>query len=439
MEIKNYIKNELKKKGFEDIVIVKTGSESKQLKFSKNKIIKTETGSSDDISLFITKNKRVLYTNLKEFSKQSIDIFIKKALKFIKNLPENNNYYGIAEGPFKYKQFRSSYEKKVLDLDDIDLLQKSINSSLNEGAKRTDGVYEVSRAKIELLTSNKVDVEEFSSSLYLSMRSFVNKESSGHSNIISRTLKNFDVDYVGKNSGRIAKLSINPKDGKKGKYDIIFDPLPFSCLAAEIGNSSSIFSVESGLSFLADKLKKQVASKKFSLIDDPLYKDGIQATKFDLEGAPTRKKYIIEDGILNTYLHNTSTAKKYKTQTTGNAGLIAPQPWNLIVKPGKINHEHMFSHIKKGVYITNLWYTRFTNHFTGDFSTMPRDGAFLIENGEIKYPIKNIRISDNMLNIMKNIKEVSNNSIQTKSWESQEPAITPSVLVSNINITKPAS
>ena len=99
----------------------------------------------------------------------------------------------------------------------------------------------------------------------------------------------------------------------------------------------------------------------------------------------------------------------------------------------------MFSHIKKGVYITNLWYTRFTNHFTGDFSTMPRDGAFLIENGEIKYPIKNIRISDNMLNIMKNIKEVSNNSIQTKSWESQEPAITPSVLVSNINITKPAS
>src|SRR3989338_9550927 len=98
MEIKNYIKNELKKKGFEDIVIVKTGSESKQLKFSKNKIIKTETGSSDDISLFITKNKRVLYTNLKEFSKQSIDIFIKKTLKFIKNLPENNNYYGIAEG-----------------------------------------------------------------------------------------------------------------------------------------------------------------------------------------------------------------------------------------------------------------------------------------------------------------------------------------------------
>ena len=51
MEIKNYIKNELKKKGFEDIVIVKTGSESKQLKFSKNKIIKTETGSSDEAGL----------------------------------------------------------------------------------------------------------------------------------------------------------------------------------------------------------------------------------------------------------------------------------------------------------------------------------------------------------------------------------------------------
>ena len=59
--------------------------------------------------------------------------------------------------------------------------------------------------------------------------------------------------------------------------------------------------------------------------------------------------------------------------------------------------------MKKGIYITNVWYTRFNNHATGDFSTIPRDGAFYVENGEIKHALKDVRISDNLLRMMKNI------------------------------------
>ena len=161
--------------------------------------------------------------------------------------------------------------------------------------------------------------------------------------------------------------------------------------------------------------------------------------KFDAEGVPTKKNTLIKNGILQTYLHNTSTAKTYKTKTTANAGLTAPEPWNLVVQPGKRKPESLLKDIKKGIHVTNLWYTRFTNYFTGDFSTIPRDGLFYIENGEVKHPIKNVRISDNMLNMMKNIKEVANNTTQTKNWEASEPAITPSILVSNINITKPTN
>ena len=437
MEIKKYIKTRLEKQGFEDIIITKNILEAKQIKFSKNKIVKTGTELAEDLSFFLTKNKRILVTDLKELSKQNIDKFAKKSAKFIKNLPKNENYYGIAKGPFKYKNIKEFYDKKVLDINDIDLLEKGLNASFNQGIKRADGILEITKTKTELLTSNNAEAEQHSSSLYFSIRSFANKDASGHSNVVSRTLKKFDVEYAGKHSGEIAKKALNPQEGKEGKYDVIFDPLPLSGLIGDIGNACSIFSVEAGLSFLANKLKKQIASKTFTLIDDPLYQNGIGATKFDLEGTPTQKNILIKNGILQKYLHNTSTAKRYNTKTTANAGLIAPQPWNLVVKPGKTKQESLFKGIKKGIYITNLWYTRFTNYFTGDFSTIPRDGTFYIENGEIKYPIKNIRVSDNMLNLMKNIKEVANNVIQTKSWEAQEPAIIPSILVTNINITKP--
>ena len=97
----------------------------------------------------------------------------------------------------------------------------------------------------------------------------------------------------------------------------------------------------------------------------------------------------------------------------------------------------LFDNVKNGIYVTNVWYTRFQNYSTGEFSTIPRDGAFLIKNGKIGQPIKNIRVSDNMLNIMKNLEFVSKERVQLRSWESENPSVIPKILVRNVNVTKP--
>ena len=161
--------------------------------------------------------------------------------------------------------------------------------------------------------------------------------------------------------------------------------------------------------------------------------NGFNSCRFDEEGVPTEKTKIIENGILKTYLHNTSTAKKYKTRTTANAGLIAPRSFNIVFdcKKGDIFD------VKEGIYITNVWYTRFQNYATGDFSTIPRDGAFLVKNGKIVQSLKGLRISDNMLNLLKNVQCCNKKVWQIKSWEAETPTFTPEVLVDNINITKP--
>lgn len=95
------------------------------------------------------------------------------------------------------------------------------------------------------------------------------------------------------------------------------------------------------------------------------------AKAFDDEGTPTRDNKIIEKGVLKTYLHNSTTAKKFKTETTANAGLVSPQPWNLIVEPGGKSFEDLLSEVDDGVYVTNDWYLRYQNYRTGDFSTIP--------------------------------------------------------------------
>jgi PmbA protein len=157
---------------------------------------------------------------------------------------------------------------------------------------------------------------------------------------------------------------------------------------------------------------------------------------FDDEGVPAQENVIIEKGQLKTYLHNTSTAQIFKTKTTANAGIVLPMPWNIEMDSGNMTKEELIKEVKHGLYLTNTWYTRFQNYKTGDFSTIPRDGIFQIENGEIKQSLKNIRLSDNALRMLSNITAISKERQHVHWWgEADPPSLSPYILMKDVLIT----
>ena len=96
-------------------------------------------------------------------------------------------------------------------------------------------------------------------------------------------------------------------------------------------------------------------------------------------------------------LHNSSTAKKFgKDRSTGNAGIIAPRPTTIVFNKGDIPFEEMIRETQDGILVTNNWYTRYQNMRTGEYSTVPRDAAFRIKDGEIKEPLSGFRLSDSV-------------------------------------------
>jgi PmbA protein len=185
-----------------------------------------------------------------------------------------------------------------------------------------------------------------------------------------------------------------------------------------------------------DRLGKKVAPEHVTLKDNPApYSMSNRA--FDDEGVPTRENVFIDHGVLKTYLHNTSTAKIFKTKTTANAGLISPGPWNVELEAGDMNKDELFHGVKKGLYLTNTWYTRFQNSAKGDFSTIPRDGIFLVEKGEIKQSLKDLRISDNVYAMLGNIVAVSKERQPVHWWsEVDPPALSCYVLMKNVHMTR---
>jgi PmbA protein len=434
-EIARYVLNSLSKQA-DDVAISLTSGIKTQIKFANNNIVATKTWEDQQLQVFISYKKRIMTTVLHNFSKSAADALIKNSIKFVKTLQPNEEYSGIAKGPFQYQEIDEGYDEKISQLYEqgIELVRAGRDAANEQGANRCAGVLEFANSNELLMSSSNVEGRQEGTGIYFSIRAFADKDASGYSNEVSTILKNFSPERAGTEAGRIAKLALNPKKIEPGRYDIIMEPYPFANLLDCFGSSASTFNVESGVSFLVDKIGKQVAAENVSIYDHGLIAGGLGSSKFDSEGVPSKRTVLVGSGVLKTYLHNTSTAAKYKTSTTANAGLIVPEPTNIVISPGRISGEDIFKDFS-GLRITNVWYTRFQNYITGDFSTIPRDGIFLYRNGNIVCPVKHIRISDNILNMFMNIADTTKEQKQSSGWEVETPVFCGSAFIKKVNIT----
>ena len=151
-----------------------------------------------------------------------------------------------------------------------------------------------------------------------------------------------------------------------------------------MGSSASAFAIESGNSFLVDKLGKKVAVDRFSVDDWGVYAHGLGGRVFDDEGMPTGKNEIIRDGIFSTMLHNSSTAKKFgKEKSTGNAGIIAPRPTSLAFSAGDIITRRNDPRDPRRALCDQQLVHAISKHAIRRVFYCPGDAAFRIQNGEI--------------------------------------------------------
>src|SRR5213594_2157161 len=271
-----------------------------------------------------------------------------------------------------------------------------------------------------------------------SIRALVSLESSGHGIACATKFSQFNPEKAGRKAGRIAALARSPKPGKAGRYTVVFDPLIFGSLMDQTGGRLGAWTVMAGLSPFGKKIGKKVASPQLTLYDDGSA-ESITRKRFDAEGVPTRRNVLVNKGILKTYLHNTSTAKKFRTKTTGNAGLVSPDPHAIFVKPGDRSRDEIFSEVKDGLWLTNTWYTRYQSYVTGDLSTIPRDGIFHIRKGEVVEAWKDIRLTDNLLHLLKNIVALGNEPEQMMWWgEVSIPNFVPYAVIKDVGITRSA-
>ena len=406
----------------------------RQVRFSNNQVDISVGWNSYFTDVTLAWKKRVVSTQIRDFV--DVDASLRMLVDLAKVTKENPAFAGFAKGEFKYAKSRA--DKRLRELDEpTGYVFEAIDAAKKEAGKGVvcGGILYSKFEDVFLVSSNGPVGTDSRSAVQFSIRAFSEREASGHGVECGSSLKGFNPARVGAKAGEVAWLAQKPVAGEEGVFDVVFDPLIFGSLLSVWGVMTSAFNVMTRQSAFVDKLGKKIAPKNVTLRDNPAsYSVGNRV--FDDEGVPTKENVFVGKGVLKNYLHNTSTAKIFKTKTTGNAGVVTPTPWNVEMDAGDMIRDEVFSEVKNGLYLTNTWYTRFQNFVKGDFSTIPRDGIFLLKNGEIKRSLKDIRVSDNVLGLLSRIAAVSKERQHMQWWIEVEPCLSPYVFVKDVHITK---
>ena len=205
------------------------------------------------------------------------------------------------------------------------------------------------------------------------------------------------AESVGKKAGERAVARLNPKKLATQSAPVIFTP---SLAGGFIGHAiSALFggSLYRKTSFLLDSLGQSKFSALLNIVDDPFLPRAYASSPFDSEGVAVQRRPIVENGIVRGYFLATYSARKLGMQSTGNAG----GNHNLLISPTiKGDTSTLAKQMGRGLIVTELM-GQGVNPVTGDYS---RGAAgFWVEGGEIAYPVAEITIAGNLLELYRRI------------------------------------
>ena len=204
----------------------------------------------------------------------------------------------------------------------------------------------------------------------------------------------------------------DPQPIEPGEYPVVLDSYAVDDLVGALSAyGMGAQTVQEGRSWMNDLMGQQAVSPLVSVWDDGADSRG-WPVPFDAEGVPKERVDVISAGVVGTPVHSSYTAAKEGRASTGHQGSFTggPSASNLFMGEGDGTLEEMVRSTQRGLYITRFFYTRLA-HARGCVMTgMTRDGTFLIENGEIGYPVKNLRFTQSYVEALRDVETVGRES-----------------------------
>jgi PmbA protein len=226
--------------------------------------------------------------------------------------------------------------------------------------------------------------------------------SSGYASATAMDVSELDAGAVGRVAMDKALRSRNPTEIEPGVYTVILEENAAADMLFMLGYMGmGALAVQEGRSFMNGRFGEKITGENITVWDDGHDPRGLMLP-FDFEGVPKQRVMLIEKGVAKGVVYDSFTAGREEGKVSTGHSLPAPNtsgPFtiNLFMAPGHATKEEMLASTERGIWVTRFHYTNILHPVKTVFTGMTRDGTFLIENGQIARPLKNLRFTQSIL------------------------------------------
>jgi len=400
------MKDVLRRSTAEQTEVIVLGTDEQLTRFANNEIHQNVSETNVSVTVRVAQGKRVGMATTNDLTPTGLDRVVQTAIEVVALQPENPGFPGFRE-PLPVRQVSAfddataSYSPEERAQGVGVICQRAHQANLNAA-----GAF--STAANELGVANSHGVLAYHAGTTADAVTVVmSDDSSGYAADRAWRVGSLDIAALGDEAINKALNSRHPRDLEPGVYSVVLEPYASQDLVSMLGfTGMGALALQEGRSWMNDRLGEQIMAPSISIWDDGLDTTGLPVP-FDFEGAPKQRVDIVRDGVVIGPVYDTAAAHQEENHSsTGHAlppamaATYGPMPLNLFMAPGNATLEQMVASTERGILITRFHYTRPVHPRDAVITGLTRDGTFLIQGGEIAYPIKNLRYTQSYLSAL---------------------------------------
>ena len=319
---------------------------------------------------------------------------------------------------------------------------EAVESILRQSrAERLEAAGAFSTEQQEFVVANSLGVRAYHRGTVAHVVTVVmGDNSSGYASAAAVDVSDIDAAAVGKIAVDKTLQSRNPTDLEPGEYTVILEEEAVADMLFMLGYIGlGALAFQEGRSFMTGKLGEKITGDNITIWDDGHDLRGLPMP-FDFEGVPKQRVALIENGVARNVVFDTFTAGREKGKRSTGHSLPAPNgmgpiPINLFMAPGTVTKEEMLASTKRGIWVTRFHYTNPVHPVKSVITGMTRDGTFLIEDGKITRPLKNLRFTQSILGAFANAEMLGKDLKMVKDDWNSIATCAPAAKVRNFRFT----
>ena len=409
------------------------GSEGGNIRYARNSVSTSGAINSTQLIVASTFGRKQGISTINEYDDTSLEKVVRRAETLAGLAPENPEYMPLL-GPQTYGVPAKTFIPATAAISTklrADLADQSLGIARNAGV--TSAGYLENSASFSatmnsrgLFTYNTDTNVNFSVTMRTSDGTGSGYASGGYNDISF-----LDVAGDSKTAAWKAAKSGSAKALEPGKYTVILEPAAAIVLMENLYGALDARSADEGRSFLGlpggkTRLGEKLVDEQVNIYSDP-WNEQLPTRNHNGEGLPQEKISWIEKGVVSNLVYSRYWAQKKGVKPV-------PYPDGFIMTGGTASLDDLIKGTEKGVLVTRFWYIRSVDPQTLLFTGLTRDGTFYIENGQIKYPVKNFRFNESPIIMLNNL-EALGKPVRTISGEGGGMALIPPMKVRDFTFT----